>query len=291
MSQSENRPYRHFRLLLSLLSFAMASPRISAGEPNPTNPPVSLSLTYKFSQRLKDYDPAPGFAGKFQERMFFNGTNRFDAITGIRYLERDNADGGLFADLHHSRMERTFHDSLGQAAREWMLLDTPFAGWFLAEVRDMTSDAFARSFSRTVSGREELDNLVSPFSDREERVTLDGGRIRRGFKLSLRPFRTSPYVSGTYGLADGNGGGLAALSVRYYAHDWNPGNPIAELLARVPLHVGHWVVATGVRYEPERAERDTGSYVFGLEGKMGGGSLFLRADSSGGIFLSFSKFF
>jgi len=290
MSQSEN--HRQFRFLsfLSFLNFAIALPRTFAGELNPTNPPVSLALTYEFSQRLKDYEPASGFAGKLQERLFFNGTNRFDAITALRYLERDNSDGGLFADLHHSRMERTFHDSLGQAAREWML-ETPFTGWFLAEVREMTSDAFARSFSRTVSGREELDNLVSPFGDREERVTLDGGRIRRGFKLSLRPFRTSPYVSGTYGLQDGNGGGLAALSVRYYAHDWDPGNPIAELLARVPLHVGHWVAATGVRYEPERVGRDSGSYVFGLEGRAAGGSLFLRADSSGGIFLSFSKFF
>lgn len=218
MSQSENHLHFRFRLFLPLAVFTIAAQRVFAGEPNPTNPPVSLSLTYQFSQRLKDYDPVSGFAGKFQERMFFNSTSRFDAITGIRYLERDNADGGLFANLHHSRMERTFHDSLGQAAREWML-ETPFTDWFLAEMRDMTSDAFARSFSRTVSGREELDNLVSPFSDREERVTLDGGRIRRGFKLSVRPFRTSPYVSGTYGLADKNGGGLAALSIRYYAHD------------------------------------------------------------------------
>ena len=282
-------PYSLDRFLFSsLLAFVIAPSRIFAGEPNPTNPPISLSLTYKFSQRLKDFDPAPGFAGKLEERLFFNGTNRFDAITSIRYLEKDNADGGLFADLNHSRMERTLHDSLGQAAREWML-ETPFTDWFLAEVREMTSDAIARSFSRTVSGREELDNLVSPFSDREERVTLDGGRIRRGFKLSLRPFRTSPYVSGTYGLADGNGGGLAALSIRYYAHDWDPGNPITELLARVPLHVGGWVVATGVRYEPERDGHDSGSYVFGLEGRARGGSLFLRADSSGGIFLSFLK--
>lgn len=290
MAQSENHPHFRFRLLLPLAVFAIAAQRVFAGEPNPTNPPVSVSLTYQFSQRLKDYDPIPGFFGEFQKRFSFNGTNRFDAITAIRYLERENADGGLFADLYHSRMERTFHDSLGQAAREWML-ETPFTDWFLAEVREMTSDALARSFSKTVSGREELDNLVSPFSDREGRVTLDGGRIRRGFKLSLRPFRTSPYVSGTYGIADSNGGGLAALSVRYYAHDWDPGNPIAELLARVPLHVGSWVVATGVRYEPERAERDTGSYVFGLEGEVASGSLFLRADSSGGIFLSFSKFF
>ncbi|MEK7081709.1 MAG: hypothetical protein AAB905_00665, partial [Patescibacteria group bacterium] len=253
------------------------------------NPPVSLSLTHKFSQRLKDYDPIYGFAVKFQERLFFNGTNRFDAITSIRYLERENADGDLLANLYHSRVERLFQDSITQAAREWML-EMPFTDWFLTEIRDITSDAIARSFSRTLSGREELDNLVSSFSDKEERITLDGGRIRRGLKWSLRPFRTSPYVSGTYGLEDGNGGGLAALSIRYYAHEWNPGNPITELLARVPLHVGNWVVATGIRYEPERAERDSGSYVFGIEGKMLDGSVFLRTDSSGGIFLSFAKF-
>ena len=53
MSQSEN--YRQFRFLLflSFLSVAIALPRIFAGEPNPTNPPVSLALTYEFSRRLK----------------------------------------------------------------------------------------------------------------------------------------------------------------------------------------------------------------------------------------------
>jgi hypothetical protein len=86
MSQSENRPSRHSRLLPPLLAFVIVSPRIFAGEPNPTNPPVSLALTYGFSRQLMDYDPAPGFAGKFRERLFFNGTNRFDSITAIRYL-------------------------------------------------------------------------------------------------------------------------------------------------------------------------------------------------------------
>lgn len=233
-----------------------------------------------------------GLAQKINERFRYNWPRRFESITSIRYMERVNANDDLFGDLYASRAERATLDSLSQGARDW-LLETPFTEWFLAEVREATSDALARTFQRTVSGEyEPMDNIVSPFSDREERLTFDGGRIRRGLKLGLRPFRvSSPYAFTTYGFRDGGGEEYLAVSLRQYLHRWNPSEPRTELLARVPLGIRDFAVAGGLRYEPERNHRDTFSVVFGTEGRIGGGIMFLRLDSSGGIIASFSKFF
>ncbi|HEY4496017.1 MAG TPA: hypothetical protein VJC04_01525 [Candidatus Paceibacterota bacterium] len=237
------------------------------------------------------FDPIPGLAGEFRERMFYNASNRLDTLVEMRYQLRENArDGVVRADLTASRAERTVLDSTVQAFRN-ELLETSVAFVFLSWARETFSEPFARGIARTFSGREEVDSPVSPFSDREVRMTIDGDRFRRGLKVGARPFRqVSPTIAfATYGVPLGDDTELMAISLRLVPIRWNFNHLRTELLTRAPLGREGLALAAGIRYEIERRNRDDFSAVLGFQIPLGGVPIDVRLDTSGEILLSWRK--